>query len=272
MRPFKLLSTFGVVLIFIVFISCDQKKKPVANSLFKMGFKTSSHHSTGPLMNTLFIFKVDDSIPPLILTAHHVVAGTGDSDKYYAWNDLSDKVKNAWLWSMQDSSFQLPLGKNLPIPGAMTLKLDLAAFYLPSEENVSSLRSASTPARVLDTVKLFSRLKDGSIFSLRHLGIVIYATDSMLVYELQSNNLIRMSGSSGSPVLNIKGEVISNSYGGFTIPNVQEIENIAMIFPKVKELNVKVGKTYGIGIPVYLINESIRNAIKIQKENSKVLK
>ena len=256
---------FVIVLLIFITISCTTKNKSVENTLFKMGFRTTNY-STGPLMNSLFIYKVHDTIPPLILTAHHVVAGKGNGDTYYAWNELSDKVQNAWLWSMQDSSYQLPLGENLPIPGARTMKFDLAAFYLSSKENVSSLTPATVPAQVGDSVTLFSRLRDGLDFSNSHHGIVIHATDSMLVYELQSDNLIRMEGSSGSPVVNGKGEVISNSVGGFTIPNVDEIENIAKLFLNVKELNVKVGKAYGIGVPVRLINESIRNALKLRRE------
>jgi len=79
-------------------------------------------------------------------------------------------------------------------------------------------------------------------------GLVIYAVDSMIVYELLSNERIQMAGTSGSPVLNSKREVVSNSFGGFAVPNPEEIENIAGIFPLVRQLPSN-WQNYGIGLP-----------------------
>jgi len=185
-----------------------------------------------------------------------------NDDTYLAWDSLEGKIPDAWLWGTQDTAYQMPLGKNLPVPHAMTLHKDIAAYYLPEKHGeVMCLKPASRPAIVGDTVNLFTRLKVGDHFQMENPGIVVYAVDSMVVYELMSNESIQMAGTSGSPVLNRQREVISNSFGGLIIPHAEALEEIAKSFPPVKDIPVKIGKTYGIGLPIKMIEQSLYEAL-----------
>jgi len=55
-----------------------------------------------------------------------------NKDKYYAWDDLADKIPDAWLWGTQDTSYRCPR-KEFAGAHAKTLHKDLAAYYLPEE-------------------------------------------------------------------------------------------------------------------------------------------
>lgn len=231
-----------------------------------MGFKTDSS-STGPLDNSAFILKVNDSMPQLFLTAHHVVAGIGN-DRYLKWDKLESNQKNAWAWSMHDSTFNFKISKNLPIQGAETLKLDLAAFFI-SLQDIPYLKPAKTIAHIGDTIYLFSKINYQNKTTLLNPGVVIYREDSVLIYELTEFDMARvMNGTSGSAVLNKDGEVVSNSYGGFTIPNDQIKKEIATQFPLLKKVKTKNGKTYGVGIPIRLIEKSLIQAFAENRQQN----
>jgi hypothetical protein len=250
-------------MLFIVLsaLACtSEKADPRENTVFKLGFKTDSS-STGPLNNSAFVLKVNDTRPPVLLTVHHAVAGIGN-DQYLRWDEIGEKQKNAWAWSMHDSTVNFRVGKNLPIRNAATLKLDIAAFYLRNDD-VAYLKPAKAVAQVGDTVYLFSKIVYQNKTSLLNRGVVIYTTDSVMVYELTDFNMARiMSGTSGSCVINKDGEVVSNSYGGFTIPNEEVKKEIASQFPLLNEFETREGKTYGIGVPVTLIERSLVQAFQ----------
>jgi len=155
-------SKFLILLTVLTAWACTSDKGgPIENTVFKMGFKTDSS-STGPLDNSAFVLKVNDTLPPLLLTAHHTVAGIGN-DQYLQWDQIGDNQKNAWAWSMLDSTVNFRVGENLPIENAETLKLDIAAFHLPNDE-ISYLVPAKTVAQVGDTVYLFSKI----IYQIKH--------------------------------------------------------------------------------------------------------
>src|SRR4029077_17030168 len=107
--------------------------------------------------------------------------------------------------------------------------LDLAAFYLISPGQTNYLKPATLPAKVGDTVRLFAKLMQTD--ALLHPGIVIYATDSLLVYQLANRGLTSLGGSSGSPVLNDKNEVVSNSFGGLPLLSAQQRAGVASEYP-----------------------------------------
>ncbi|MGC3944133.1 MAG: serine protease [Chryseolinea sp.] len=228
-----------------------------------MGF----NKQTGPLLNTFFTFKLDDNTPAMLLTAHHVVAGKGTGDDLYRWDELADKLPDAWLWSIDDDRVQTGLGRNIAVRDARILGLDLAAYLVPEKSNdLPFLRPSATAAAVGDSVILFSKLKVGDGYSLLTPAVVIYASDSIMIYELQTDKPVQMAGTSGSPVLNTNHEVISNSYGGMTIRDSAMIETqIAPIFPLIRKLHVKQGKTYGIGVPIKLISESLYASLKEER-------
>lgn len=248
--------------------SCNQtgtgRAESFENTIYKFGFKTDST-STGPLQNSAFILKFDDAFPAVFLTAHHTVAGKGNGD-YVRWDEIEANMKNGWAWSMTDSAVNFKIGQNLPIRNAATLKLDLSAFYLPSDE-APYLKPAKKNAEVGDTVYLFSRITDDNKKILRNRGVVIYAADSVLAYELTDFIMKKgiMSGTSGSCVLNNVGEVISNSYAGFTIPNNEIKEKIAEGFPLLNKLKTRDGRTYGVGVPIQLIKKSLVQAFNEKK-------
>jgi len=255
----------AIIFIFLVLglTACNrsnQRTKELRNTIYKLGRKTDST-STGPLNNSAFVLKINDSLPTLLLTAHHAVAEIGD-DQYLKWNEIEQK-KNLWAWSKNDSTYNFKIGPNLPIRGAETLKLDLAAFYMP--DSVPYLKPALTAANVGDTVYLYSKIRYNNKITLRNRGVVIYATDSVMVYELTDlTGKVGgvLSGTSGSCVLDKDNDVVANSYGGLAIPNEEIKKLMATGFPLINKLNTRDGKTYGIGIPIPLITKSLVQAFK----------
>lgn len=233
-------------------------KESLTNTIYRLGYKTDST-STGPLNNSAFILKINDSLPALLVTAHHIAAGTGN-DQYLKWNEIGQK-KNRWAWSMNDSTYNFKIGPNLPVPGAETLKLDLAAFYL-TLDTVPFLEPARQAASVGDTVYLYSKVTFNNKTTLR---VVIYATDSVMVYELTDfHGKVQgiLSGTSGSCVLDKDNNVVANNYGGLAIPNEEAKKQMAISFPLINKLKIRDGKTYGIGLPIPLIEKSLIEAFK----------
>jgi hypothetical protein len=250
-----------IVLVILNSFSCARHDvEHQTNTIFKLGFKMGDT-STGPLENSGFVMRINDSVPPLFLTAHHVVAGIGN-DQYARWDEVSATVKNAWVWSMHDSNYALALSENLPIRNAKTFKIDLAAFFIPAEHN-NYLVPAKGAVHIGDTIQLFSRIVHDGDTSLLNPGVVIFASDSVLVYELLGFRMARiMSGTSGSALINRDGDVVANSYGGFTIPNEEEKRNIVKMFPFLMNIKIEIGKTYGIGLPVKIIETSVLRALR----------
>ena len=247
------------------FTACNthpsQPTKSLENTIYKLGYKTDST-STGPLNNSAFILKINDSLPTLLVTAHHIAAGIGN-DKYLKWNEIEQR-KNRWAWSMSDSTYNFKIGPNLPVRGAETLKLDLAAFYLTTKA-VPYLKPARQAASVGDTVYLYSKVTFNNRTTLRNRGVVIYATDSVMVYELTvSHGKVQgiLSGTSGSCVLDKNNDVVANNYGGLAIPNEEVKKQMATGFPLINKLKIRDGKTYGIGIPIPLIEKSLIQAFR----------
>ncbi|HTF17005.1 MAG TPA: hypothetical protein VK658_02970 [Chryseolinea sp.] len=264
MRTF-LITTLGIGVITALLVSCKPSPKSVtalelSGTNFKMGF----NKQTGPLLNTFFTFKLNDTTPPMLLTAHHVVAGKGRYDDYYNWDELADKLPDALLWSIDNDQVQTGLGKNIALRNAHTMGLDVAAYLVPGDRmDLLCLHPSAKAASVGDSVILFSKLKVGNDYSLLTPAVVIYATDSIMIYELQTDKPVQMAGTSGSPVLNTKHKVISNSYGGITVRDSSMIETqIAPTFPLIRKLPLKQGKPYGIGVPIKLISESLYASLK----------
>jgi len=261
------LITFAILL--IGFVSCNRpsrkSKDSLQNTIYKLGFKADSS-SIGSLENSAFVLKLNDSLPALMLTAHHVVAGTA-SGEYLSWSELDTQKNDWWGWSMNDSTYEFKIGSTLPIRGAETLKLDLSVFYLLTD-SVPYLKPASQDAKTGDTVYLYSKIKYNNKTTLKNAGLVIYATDSVFVYELNdfiSNVVGIMTGTSGSCVINKDNEVIGNSFGGLTIPNEKIKRQMAVGFPLIDKLEIRDGRAYGIGVPISLIRKSVVNALKAKK-------
>jgi hypothetical protein len=81
-----------------------------------------------------------------------------------------------------------------------------------------------------------------------------------MVYELTDFNGNvggLLSGTSGSCVLDKNNNVVANSYGGLAIPNEEIKKRMAMGYPLINKLKIRDGMTYGIGIPIPLIERSL---------------
>ncbi len=168
--------------------------------------------------------------------------------------------------SMQDSTYQIQLADNIPVRIAETAKLELAAFYLPSV-NAPYLIPSSNDAAIGDTSQLFSKIVYDGKTSLSNEGVVVYRTDSTMVYELLHFNAARiMARTSGSAILNKAGQVVANSYAGFTVPNQQVKGEMEKMFPLLKKIPTRDGKTYGAGVPISLIEKSLLEAIGTQSQ------
>jgi len=252
----------------VVSACASKKENPFKNTIYKFGYKTEST-STGPLMNSAFIMKANDTLPPLFLTAHHCVAGI-ENGQYLKWNEVEQNMKDAWAWSMQDQNYNFKIGTNLPVKNAETLKLDLAAFYL-SSDTIPYLKPAQKIAEVGDTVYLFSVIKFYNQPTIKNKAVVIYATDSVMVYELADfykTPMGLMSGTSGSCVVNKDDEVVSNSFAGFTVPSEDEKRKMETEYPLISKLKTRDGRTYGVGVPIKIIKESLISAFESSKPSS----
>lgn len=254
-------KTIVLSCVYCLYLGCEsEKSRSFESSAFRMGYKRGNF-SSGPLTNSGFLFKVDTSGPTFFLTAHHCVAGKGREGEYYKWNEIAENVSGGWIWSMVDSTMDFPLGSNLPIENAETLKLDVAAFYLTAD--APYLLPSDEEAKLGDTVKLLSRIVYGGIVTMQNPAIVTYTSDSVIVYELLNYmNANVMYGTSGSAVLNDKNLVVSNSYGGFTYSTEKVKSEIGEQFPLIYKIETTPGKIYGIGVPMRLIESSIRQATK----------
>src|SRR5689334_11149713 len=109
----------GIYMSCMLMMSCKISSKTVSTpNLSGTNFKMGFNKQTGPLLNTFFTFKLDDHAPLMLLTAHHVVAGKGTGDDLYRWDELADKLPDAWLWSIDDDQVQTGLGKNIALRNA----------------------------------------------------------------------------------------------------------------------------------------------------------
>ena len=145
-----------VILISAIVIGCERKTNSLIDTVYHVTFRLQAVPENSK-NNSGFIFKVDDTTPPLYLTAHHAISGYGRS-KYYDWDRIQDYVRDASIWSILDNNIHFQLGRNLPIPNAKTTALDLAAFYLARGGPTNYLKAATSPAKVGDTVRLFAKL------------------------------------------------------------------------------------------------------------------
>lgn len=263
------MNRFLLVVVLASLSACVSKREnSLKNTIYKFGYKTETT-STGPLNNSAFIMKVNDSLPPLFLTAHHCVANT-DNGQYLKWNEVAPNMKDAWAWSMHNIDFNFKIGSNLPVKNAEALKLDVSAFYLPSND-IPYLKPSQQAAEVGDTVYLFSVIKFYNESTIRNKAVVIYATDSVMVYELTGfykTPMGLMSGTSGSCVINKDDDVVSNSYAGFTIFSEEDRRKKEIDFPLISKLNTEDGKTYGVGVPIKIIKESLIQAFESSATNS----
>ena len=262
-RMDKIQFVLFVILLSAIVIGCERKTNSLADTVYHVTYRIQAVPENSR-NNSGFIFKVDDTTPPLYLTAHHAISGYG-MRKYYDWDRLQDYVRDASIWSIQDDHVHFQLGRNLPIPNAKTIKLDLAAFYLARGGPANYLKAAASPAKVGDTVRLFAKLHQTGV--VLNSAVVIYTTDSLLVYQLVNPALNELSGSSGSPVLNNRNEVVSNSFGGLPVSSIEQREEMAREYPFIRQFleRTEMGKTYGIGVPIDLIRISLIQAIELNQ-------
>lgn len=247
----------------LILPSSCRKKEPVHHMVFRLGYKTHNG-STGPMDNTGFVFRVNDSLAPVFLTAHHVVAGYAP-DKYYEWSDLKENVRNAWIWSVHDNGYQLKLGENIPIRGAKTGALDVTAFQIEQDAPLRWLTPSQAPTQVGDTVQLFSKLLYYDTTALIMLSRVIYITDSILVHELLLPKVIRLGGTSGAPILDKNNKLVGCTWGSLAIPNQSVKDKLGEEFPLIHKLDIQIGRTYGIGVPAALVTNAVLQAFVAQE-------
>lgn len=252
---------FILILQCLFIISCTNNNETddaTRHTLFRIGFK-GDNYNTGPLINSAFLLQLKDTIH-LLITAHHV-ASYINGGKYYQWNQLKDKATNLFLWSVEDTAYSIKPGLNLPIKGAKVLHLDMAAFHMPDRKDLTYLKPSAADVKLGDTIQLFSKLLFYDTATILHPAKVIYVTGSILVYEFLIHKTFNLSGTSGAPTTNLKHEVISSSYGGFSLPDISAKEKLSKNFPLINKLPVEIGRTYGIGIPISLVTKSLSDAI-----------
>jgi len=255
------MKVISFVIVSTLFVSCSKNDRSIGekHTLFRFGYRTSAM-STGPLYCSGFIGCLGNSAPPMFFTAHHVV-----NKEQYTWDQLAGNVKDGWLWSQRDTSVNLALGKNIPIRDAHVSHIDIAAFEINPREELGCLPIASRNANVGDSIRLFGKLlfdkKDSGYY---HPAKIIYVSDSFMVYAFNRSS-IELGASSGSPLLNKANEVVGIAFGALKFPSLSIRDQIAKQLPVINELILEENVMYGIGTPVEILQDRVRQSLRSQK-------
>lgn len=187
---------------------------PPQNTVFIPTFITGYDSYTA---GTAFVCESPNGEKSLLLTAHHLLGSAGGFPTELNWDQLNRTIKMTVGLSMDDSSTHVFSKRAILIQGARALDKagfaeDLAAFELAPDKARPTLKLATQSPKVGDKVWLLGRLPGSSKLELV-LGTVRSSTPKELRYEFDRGG-IKLTGTSGAPVLNASGDVVAVNIGG----------------------------------------------------------
>jgi hypothetical protein len=166
---------------------------------------------------TFFVLKVDGYEKLLAVTALHIFGPRGGLDKQYQTSELKSLIKDV---SLVDAYNQIPLKIKLTpikIKGALVNKDhavgDIAAFLINTEKKLPYLKFSTESVNVGDEVWLVTAVVQGASATQKtHSAKVISVSDKEIRIKY-NNSKLKFSGTSGSPIVNKRGEVIGINVG-----------------------------------------------------------
>lgn len=170
---------------------------------------------------TAFLLRTDDSAArTLLVSAHHLFGPSGGLPAQIAWPEMSTRVGSMRCIGIAQRQVWQG-GRALTLEGAMPVGRgylrDLAAFPLvasPGAATAAPLRLARTAPKVGDPVWLLAQVAKGAPPNvLLHRAVVTYAREDALEYRFDNSEL-GIRATSGAPVLNAGGEVVSVNLAG----------------------------------------------------------
>ena len=166
---------------------------------------------------TAFVCEVPGHDGLLLLTAHHLFGSACGLDHEYTWEEMPTAWPAVTGLSIDDPARYVTSAAPLAIPGAHALDdksydKDLAAYRVPAENKLPSLRLATAQPKVHETVFLYARQRGEA--KLRFFRATVFPSGNSEFMYLFDDSDINLAGTSGAPVLNASGEVVAINIGG----------------------------------------------------------
>ena len=196
---------------------------------------------------TFFVLKVDGYEKLLAITALHIFGPRGGFDKQYQTSELKSLIQDV---SLVDAYKQTPLKIKLSpikINDAMVDKKhaagDIAAFLINTDNKLPYLKFSTESVPIGEEVWLVTSVDQGASATQKtHSGKILSVSKKEIRIKY-NNSKLNFSGTSGSPIINKRGEVIGINVG-------KNIEN---------------GELIGYANPAEEVRSLIEHAIELLK-------
>jgi hypothetical protein len=167
---------------------------------------------------TAFVLKLDDHKEKIILTALHVFGPAGGLRSQIKSEELPKFIKNAsFIDEFDDSPIKIitkPLGLVGAKVGGINANRDAAAFEVRGESALPFMTLCSKKPEIGDTVWLVSSLISGAPrLQKLHEATVVFSDNDVLKFKYKASN-IKLTATSGSPIINSDGQVVGLNVGG----------------------------------------------------------
>jgi len=156
----------------------------------------------------------------VVLSCHHIFGPLGGLQHQIEASALPAFIQKASVADLDDKVYDL--GPVLLVPHAQPFKLpdvggDVSVFQAPSELAPRALELAPSLPTQDERIWLVASLPGRT--ELLHPATVQHAADNFLVYQFDSADLA-LPGTSGSPLVNAKGQLVALNLGGGPIQGV----------------------------------------------------
>lgn len=167
---------------------------------------------------TAFIAGIDDRKGMFIITALHIFGPAGGLTRQIESMELPDFIREINFADAYDEKAIHLSVETLYIPGArvdgININGDMAVFKIKSNGAYSNLKLSKKRPLIGEHVWLAASLMEGAPKSQKlHEAVVTLSNGNDLEYKFK-NSAIKLTATSGAPVLNKRGEVVGINVGG----------------------------------------------------------
>lgn len=171
---------------------------------------------------TAFAVSIDEQKPPIFLTALHLFGPNGGLDLEISSSELPSRVKKAEFYDAFNEEKRGEASKTALIPIAkinVGVDKDIAAFISDEKLKVTPFKLSDNLPKKGEAVWLAASVYEGAPKNQKlHKAIVLEASDSLLMYKYENNNL-NLQATSGAAVLNSEGRVVGLNIGSMREDN-----------------------------------------------------